>query len=303
MKTIWPYLSDYKNHLNKKLLAVCMLMTAILVFLNYQYGLEEALTTNSVIPGAGVLGKIILFSLSFGLPYLFTTWFTGRHYFSKPSFLLLFITAIFLFSLKAGHGAPASWILPGEKKDYWDYIFYWPSRLLLVFVVLYFFYDKKEGSFHGLTIKNTPLRPYFFMLLFMVPLIIFASTQADFLSMYPKMKTVLPYLDAQDNTWWKKVLFELSYGSDFIGIEVFFRGFLLFSFARFAGRDAILPMACFYCSIHFGKPLFECISSFGGGMLLGIVSYHSRSVVGGLIVHLGVAWMMELGGYIGNSLL
>jgi hypothetical protein len=31
------------------------------------------------------------------------------------------------------------------------------------------------------------------------------------------------------------------------------------------------------------------------------VVYHTRSIFGGLIVHLGIAWMMELGGYIGNS--
>lgn len=303
MKTIWPYLSDYRNHLNKSLLAACLGMTALLIFLNYRYGLEHELTTLSGLPWAGFTGKVILFSLSFGFPYLFTSLITGRAFFNNPSFIILFITAVLLFSLKAGHGEPVSWILPDDKGSYWDYIVYWPSRLLLVFTVLFFFYDKKEGSFHGLTTRGTPLRPYLYMLLLMVPLVAFASTQADFLSMYPKMKTVLPHLESEAQGGWKKWLFELSYGSDFIGIEVFFRGFLIFSFARFAGRDAILPMACFYCSIHFGKPLFECISSFAGGMLLGIISYNSRSVVGGLIVHLGIAWMMELGGYLGNSLL
>jgi hypothetical protein len=72
------------------------------------------------------------------------------------------------------------------------------------------------------------------------------------------------------------------------------------AFVRFAGQDAILPMAVFYCSIHFGKPLAECISSFFGGMLLGIVVYHTKSIWGGLMVHLGIAWLMEAGAVIGN---
>ena len=43
----------------------------------------------------------------------------------------------------------------------------------------------------------------------------------------------------------------------------------------------------------------EAISSFWGGLLLGIVSFNTRSVWGGLMVHLGIAWLMEIGGWIG----
>jgi hypothetical protein len=145
-------------------------------------------------------------------------------------------------------------------------------------------------------------KPYILMLLIMLPVIAAASTQADFLSTYPKMKEVLPLPGNAYPAWWYEMLFELSYGTDFFSIEVFFRGFLVIGFIRWAGKDAILPMACFYCTIHFGKPLGECISSYFGGLLLGIVSYHTRSIYGGLMVHLGIAWMMEAGGYIGNYL-
>jgi membrane protease YdiL (CAAX protease family) len=104
------------------------------------------------------------------------------------------------------------------------------------------------------------------------------------------------------NKWLYHLLYELSYGSDFVSVELFFRGFLILAFIKVAGKDAILPMACFYCTIHFGKPLGECISSYFGGMILGIVVYNTRSIIGGLIVHLGIAWLMEIGGYIGNNL-
>lgn len=144
-------------------------------------------------------------------------------------------------------------------------------------------------------------KPYWLMLLIMLPLIAAASTQPDFLAVYPKLKVMAAVYEEPGMRWWHKLFFELSYGSDFITIELFFRGFLILAFIKWAGKDAILPMACFYCTIHFGKPLGECISSYFGGMILGVVVYHSRSILGGLIVHLGIAWLMELGGYIGNA--
>ncbi|HEY1023007.1 MAG TPA: CPBP family intramembrane glutamic endopeptidase, partial [Flavisolibacter sp.] len=87
-------------------------------------------------------------------------------------------------------------------------------------------------------------------------------------------------------------------GLDFFSIELFFRGFLIFAFAKYAGQGAILPMAIFYCTIHFGKPLGECISSYFGGIILGVVAYRTQTILGGFLVHVGIAWLMELGGYL-----
>ena len=70
--------------------------------------------------------------------------------------------------------------------------------------------------------------------------------------MYPKLKNV-QHLSDQHNNGFYQLFYELSYGSDFIGIELFFRGFLVLAFVKWAGKDAILPMALFYCTIHFGK--------------------------------------------------
>ena len=132
------------------------------------------------------------------------------------------------------------------------------------------------------------------MLLIMVPLIAAASTQKDFLAMYPRFQK-LAYL-LQPERGWHKLLYELSYGTDFFSIELFFRGFLVLAFAKWVGKDAILPMAIFYCTIHFGKPLGECISSYFGGIILGVITYRTRTILGGFYVHVGIAWLMELGG-------
>jgi hypothetical protein len=138
------------------------------------------------------------------------------------------------------------------------------------------------------------------MLLFVIPLIVFASTQADFLQTYPKVKNISFLNDYPGTAWLYKLIFEISYGLDFVSIELFFRGFLVIGFIRFAGVNAILPMAVFYCTIHFGKPLAECISSYFGAIILGVIAYRTKSILGGLLVHLGLAWMMEIGGTLGN---
>jgi len=63
------------------------------------------------------------------------------------------------------------------------------------------------------------------MLVIMLPLITAASTQPDFLTMYPKLKLIAGVYNESGMSWWHKLLFELSYGSDFISIELFFVDF------------------------------------------------------------------------------
>lgn len=72
--------------------------------------------------------------------------------------------------------------------------------------------------------------------------------------------------------------------------------------APFLGRSGVLAMAVIYCSLHFGKPAGEAISSIFGGYILGIVAYETKSVWGGVIVHVGIAWLMELIGYLQKAL-
>ncbi len=226
-----------------------------------------------------------------------------KRYLSTPTFIFLLPIAPVVFSLKMAMITHFNISTDPHGDHYWNQVIYWPLRLLIVIIILYFIWRKFYATdpFFGFKIKNFEWQPYAWMLLIMVPLIAAASTQHDFLGMYPKMKIILPDIDHVSHSWLYKLFFELSYGSDFVSIELFFRGFLILAFVKWAGKDAILPMACFYCTIHFGKPLGECISSYFGGLLLGIVVYHTRSIFGGLMVHLGIAWLMELGGYMGNS--
>jgi len=303
MNEILAYIVEYFHYVNKKLLLLCTIQTTVLIFLNYHNRLEWQLTTNQSLAWPEFTGHLILFATAFVLPYFFCTLILKKSFLSNKLFIILLVVAPAIFSLKM---ALHTWFPfssdPGWN-EYWNQVYSWPARLLIIVTILFFVWLlwDSDQPFYGHAAKNFKWIPYLLMLVCMIPLIAAASTQPDFLAMYPKLKSVMHLAEHTRLSWFHKLLFELSYGSDFFGIEIFFRGFLILAFVRWAGMDAILPMTCFYCTIHFGKPLGECISSYFGGLLLGIVVYNTRSIYGGLIVHLGIAWLMEIGGYMGNA--
>jgi hypothetical protein len=304
MKEILSYINDYLRFVNKKLLALCSLMVATLIFLNYYNQLEQWLTTCQNLIWPEFTGHYIIFATAFAIPYFFCQLIAKKNFLHNKPFIILLVVAPAIFSLKmALHTAFPFSSNPGWN-EYWNQVYYWPARTLIIVAILFLLWKLFDNHqpFYGRIAKNFKWKPYVLMLLFMSPLIAAASTQSDFLAMYPKLKSILHMDTAIRLSWFHKLLFELSYSSDFFGIEIFFRGFLILAFMRWVGMDVILPMACFYCTIHFGKPLGECISSYFGGILLGIIVYNTRSIYGGLIVHLGIAWLMEIGGYIGNYL-
>jgi hypothetical protein len=309
MKEIIRFIRAYYREINKPVLILCTLFTALLIWLNYQHRLEWKLVKELPLPMNSISGRYLLFLAAFLVPHILLM-ATKTRLPVKRDFIICAFAAPFVFALKAGMDTTIQVSGNSYWNDYWNNIVYWPLRLVVVVILVTFLQrffvsadrGQKQGTLDWLAFKKMNWKPYFLMLLIMLPLIASASTQPDFLATYPKMKEILPLPENVSNGWWYKLLFELSYGSDFFSIEFFFRGFLVIGFMQWVGKDAILPMACFYCTIHFGKPLGECISSYFGGLLLGIVSYHTKSVYGGLMVHLGIAWLMEAGGYIGNML-
>lgn len=302
MKVLAGYLKTYLQTVNKRLLVLSTLFAAMAIFINYYFDVNGWINSlnDAMEFAAWYLVFLIGFSFSYALPALWGQSTIFQHKGFK--ILLLLAPAIFAWKMSFDFYIPiaSDWF----ENAYWNRVLYWPFKLLVMILSLLIVWRRfdREQPFYGLSLRGFSIRPYLLMLLIMVPLIAAASTQHDFLAMYPKFKNIA-FLNEGRSSGWHKVLYELSYGIDFVGIELFFRGFLILGFVKWAGKDAILPMAIFYCTIHFGKPLGECISSFFGGVILGVVTYHTRSIYGGLMVHLGIAWLMELGGYLGRMYL
>lgn len=293
MKPIAKYISNYLSHASGPVHLISVAFLSVLVYGNYGFGINQAIyRLPHPLP---FIGWYFLLLLALGTPYLLYRFFRPGQFIWTKAFGALLLLAPLVFAWKMT--APIR-LLPQEPQYiFWNSAFYFTGKALIVTGMLLMLrrLAGADPELMGLRSPATRMEPYFIMLLLMVPLIAAAGTQPDFLRVYPKAGHMLPQYDLQSG--WKVLLFELAYGIDFFTIELFFRGFLVIYLSRWAKEQAILPMAVIYCVIHFGKPLGECISSFFGGMLLGIVSYHTRSIWGGLAVHLGIAWLMELAGH------
>jgi hypothetical protein len=298
--------SDYFKSLDKLSFLLVSLFVAVLIFCNYRFGWNSKIWQTST-DAERFLRFYCLYFVAFAGAY-FILHLTGRSPISFPAPLLVLIAlAPAIFTLKVVFAAHRPLFFRFFQYPYNKFYYMlsdYPIRLLLVLVMVWALWSwvKPAYPFCGLTFRNFEWKPYLMLLACMVPLIALASTQPDFLATYPKLKNIAFFADTSSRPWLQRLLYEISYGIDFITIEVFFRGFLVLAFAHFAGKDAILPMAAFYCVIHFSKPLGECISSYFGGLLLGILVYKTHTIIGGLIVHLGIAWLMEGGGYVGRLL-
>jgi membrane protease YdiL (CAAX protease family) len=128
---------------------------------------------------------------------------------------------------------------------------------------------------------------YASMLLVVAPFVYWASTTHAFLRTYPK------YDDAGESLP-QLVIWELAYALQFLMLEFFFRGFLIFSLARYIGGLAVFVMVVPYAMIHLGKPLAECLGSIVAGVALGTIALRTGSIWGGVGVHCAVAWSMDL---------
>lgn len=168
------------------------------------------------------------------------------------------------------------------------------SFALPVWLIWRFADHKSKPYLYGFSAKNFNPRPYLLLLLGFAPFIYYAATTAGFLQQYPIYQSNFAAAYFKINALVPLLLFELFYGIDFVFVEVFFRGFFIIFIGRYLGVQAVILAASLYCLFHLGKPIIETSSSFFGGMLLGIFSHYSRSIYGGILLHLGVAYMMEL---------
>jgi hypothetical protein len=74
----------------------------------------------------------------------------------------------------------------------------------------------------------------------------------------------------------------------------FFRGFMLQALRRTMGAYAIFVMVVPYCMIHFGKPMPETLGAIAAGLVLGTLALRTGSIWAGFLIHVSVAWTMDL---------
>lgn len=304
MTVIFKYIQEFYNKDFKLYyFLVILLLLAAWIYFNYWHSLESRLAGGNSSTWRNFFGYYLLYLVPFATAYfLQLLFYKDCTYYQNAWFWIILLLAPAFFSFRVNFNwhqdiIKATWT--GDAQVFWQKSLGWVVRVFIVLIpvfIIWWIKDRENLPFYG----TGPLQnvwPYLLMMLIMIPLITLASTQKDFLQMYPKAKFIAS-LDLPPKKW-HYIFYELCYGFDFVSIEFFFRGFLILSLMKICGPHCIIPAACFYCTIHFGKPMGEAISSFWGGLLLGIISYNTQSIWGGLIVHLGIAWLMEAGSWIG----
>ena len=132
----------------------------------------------------------------------------------------------------------------------------------------------------------------------MVPLVAIAASIESFRDYYPFYR-----LKPGEPLWPHFVIFEIAYLVQFVGVEFFFRGFLLHGVkARFGGWSILVPLIP-YMMLHFGKPPLEAAAAVIAGLVLGFLSLRTGSIVFGILLHGGVALAMDLSSLAARGLL
>jgi len=279
------------------------------LMINYTIDLENAWIDQHPVKYLQILFYIILYASGYYITCLIVFHFNGvKNLWSSGKFWLFSLFGLLILSLDKGFPFLTE-ILNAFYQPY--EIYSWLFRIvanitsfILIFIPLILFHqfiDRQKSNLYGLTAPGD-VRPYLYLLLLVAPIMFLASIQKDFTNYYPayKANTVAEIWNWPD--YLPMVVFEFFYGARFLNIELLLRGFFVIGMAQILGRHAVIPMVVIYCFLHFGKPAGEAISSIFGGYVLGIIALNTRSIWGGIIIHVGVAWLMEVCAYISRQL-
>ncbi|MDR1155551.1 MAG: hypothetical protein LBL04_12670 [Bacteroidales bacterium] len=166
--------------------------------------------------------------------------------------------------------------------------------VLPVLVALRLAIDKDVKGLYGICNGNHHVKAYLSLYAVILPILAAVSFTPDFLSYYPMYKPWNFENIFGQPVWLNTAIFETIYISDFLMVEMIFRGALVIGMASILGRSAVLPMIVAYVALHFGKPVMETISAFFGGYFLGALAFQTRHIWGGVMIHMGIAFVIEL---------
>ncbi len=307
MIKIIHFLQDfYQEHPKNNFLLSLFLWNALCIFINYYFHFESNYIHNpEVHQGWHFLFYFLFYGFAWFSTFLiYHLYYPEKKILSQKSFWKISCVLLVIFTIYVNFDFfYRFWIYENVRDEVQYFLLKCLNNTMkpiLIMPIIYGYWKlndtQNSPSFYGLFPQQKQnLSLYFWMFIVMIPLVIGASFTEDFLKQYPRY---LPeYSEAEEylgwNNWLTVAIFELCYGIDFIFIELFFRGFIIFALLRHVGSSVIFAMATVYVFIHFEKPVGETIGSFFGAIILGVLSYKTDSIWGGIAIHLGIAWLME----------
>jgi len=218
---------------------------------------------------------------------------TLHYYQCRPDDLLWVADLLRLFGLARAADGVRDWIVAIQVRaidrwTFWALTGFVSYGVVPALAVRFVFRERLAD--YGLKLRGafTDGWVYLVMLAVVGPLVWAASFSPHFQEVYPFYQH-----PAHTPLWPDFWRWELAYGLQFLGVEFFFRGFLVHGLRRRFGAYAIVVMVVPYCMIHFGKPLPETLASIVAGLVLGFMSLRTRSIVLGFAIHVTVALSMD----------
>ena len=183
-------------------------------------------------------------------------------------------------------------VMAGEYGQLWSFA-WWSGWRFFGYVVLpilaIFAMPGERVRDYFISFKNFLKHLWIYVGLFAIvfPAVLVVAQQESFLRTYPFYK--LANRSSFDFWAWQAL-----YSIQFLSLEFFFRGFILKATAPRFGSGAIFVMLVPYCMIHFGKPMTETLAAIIAGTVLGTLALRTKSIWGGVLIHVGVALTMDL---------
>jgi membrane protease YdiL (CAAX protease family) len=298
MRTLVIYVKDFlKEDFEWPKYAAVIGFIAFTIGVNFTLNFETNYVNVGEVPQRYINNFLFYSFAYFGALTLVRITTKDRARLSKK-FLLLSILAMVIMAIDGsfrGSFDIAKMLMEGKDKWFLGRVIgEWKSYILVVLPLFLIWKATKNGNFYGLTLQNVNIKPYLWLIALVVPIVLVAGQLESFLEQYP-MYTHQPFTGIEALPGWLNVtIYELSYGAAFLPVELLFRGFLAIGMARLIGKEAVFPMVAAYVFLHFEKPMGEAISSAFGGFLLGIFAIRTHNIWGGVIIHTGLAWLMEI---------
>ena len=311
MKQLIGYIKVYYQNEFKWGYGIFILLFAgLLLYLNYYNPGTNQIHRYERWKDSTFFYHLLLYSITIAIAL-----FAQRFFYKKESlsflkdyrFWLVILFGIMLWSLRGGliyyytkyiiADAPRNTI-ETEGTFRLIYIVLKTGLALIPMLLFWWLVDRKNQPLYGMRKGQLNLKPYLILLGLLIPVIVIAAQNPGFLKTYPRAQLIksLELFNPDHRGYF--LTYESIYILDFYVIELFFRGFMILALMKYAGPKIILPTAIFYCCLHFGKPFGEALSSLFGGTVLGIITYYSRSIWGGIIIHMGIAATMEVSAWV-----
>ena len=168
------------------------------------------------------------------------------------------------------------------------YLLWTAKGFILMFIIpaLLILFTKTNPSKFGFNFNNIKQSIIYAIIIVIVslPFLFYFSTEPSFKAYYPLWKNQMDFIPA-----------ELLLFFSMIGIELFFRGFLLNIAIKYVNwKYAVILQAVLYMLVHIGKPFPEVFLSLFAGLAFGYAAFKTKSIMPSLISHYSIAVIFDI---------